>query len=538
METKGKIAVKLEELDLEDVLSLLQKWDMEEFDDFVKEKELDGRKLMEVTEGIVKVWRPKSDAKKFLLFLHDVKENPNKYLSNLQKSRSGIIKISKETNICPESQYQTVTVRKTMEEANVNSVEEILKKIVPAKSFLYRNQQKRDEKAVTSYLPMDAGTPKKKWFFRLSSYEYPFFDIRLRFSKTDNNIDRGYYSVKSNNRCCMQKSYKRQEVKTKYKSLPTPEQTNDNIHDDHFYEDLNYNEITKINDINQEEPRGQVSQVKPCMVKIQELFQSFKLPFFRKSEEVLERERKFVKEAEKEGNIYENNDSILDMYDSIHEVNEDTKSESKEEKNTLPVEDYLEPVQLNKDYCDVTVKQKEESLMGYILSYFENRFGFRRETNDGTLSEESETDSKECEDKWNAKMPGGSMAARPLPVPIENEPFYMNVDRSEAENLLRGQPDGTFVLRPSSQPNHAYTLSVSCGNAVHNVGVRRRPDGRLALGFARRGERSFSSVTSLLRHHRRRRLLLVAAGDVIGATTLNETPHYYQTPSNVPVLHV
>ncbi|CAG4945266.1 unnamed protein product [Parnassius apollo] len=47
METRGKFAIKLEELDPEDVLSLLQKWDMDEFGDFVKEKELDGRKLMD-----------------------------------------------------------------------------------------------------------------------------------------------------------------------------------------------------------------------------------------------------------------------------------------------------------------------------------------------------------------------------------------------------------------------------------------------------------------------------------------------------------
>lgn len=87
----------------------------------------------------------------------------------------------------------------------------------------------------------------------------------------------------------------------------------------------------------------------------------------------------------------------------------------------------------------------------------------------------------------------------------------------------------------SLQPNHAYTLTVSCSNAVHNVGVRRRNDGRLALGYARRGERSFSSVPSLLRHHKKRRLLLVTAGGVIGATTLDEAPQYYQTPKNVPV---
>ncbi|CAF4958615.1 unnamed protein product [Pieris macdunnoughi] len=138
-----------------------------------------------------------------------------------------------------------------------------------------------------------------------------------------------------------------------------------------------------------------------------------------------------------------------------------------------------------------------------------------------------------CDDsKWERKP---NMAARPLPVPVENEPFYMNIDRQEAENLLLGQPDGTFILRPSSQPNHAYTLSVSCANAVHNVGVRRRSDGRLALGFARRGERSFATVASLLQHHKKRRLLLVAGGDMIGATTLTETPQYYQTPKNIPI---
>uniref|UniRef100_A0A2H1WJW8 SFRICE_027710 n=1 Tax=Spodoptera frugiperda TaxID=7108 RepID=A0A2H1WJW8_SPOFR len=167
------------------------------------------------------------------------------------------------------------------------------------------------------------------------------------------------------------------------------------------------------------------------------------------------------------------------------------------------------------------------------------------ETNDDHPSEESEADSHKAEStpsedtarKWPEprKSGGTNMADRPLPVPVENEPYYMNVDRAEAINLLKGQPDGTFILRPSSQPDHAYTLSVACSNAVHNVGVRRRPDGRLALGFPRRGEQSFVSVTSLLRHHRKRRLLLVSGGDVIGATTLNETPHYYQSPSSIPV---
>ncbi|XP_068625681.1 uncharacterized protein [Battus philenor] len=533
MESKEQTPMKLEDLEHDDLLSMLQEWEMEELRVFVKEKQLDGRKLMDVTEGVIKLWRPKANAKKIVKFLEDLKQNPNKYLTKLSNSKKEVIKVSKETNICPESQYQTVTVRKMKEEVNVNTVEEILKRIVPAKSFLYRNQQ-RTEKAVTSYLPMDAGAPKKKRFFRLSSYDYPFFDIRLRFSKTDNDSDRGYYSVKSNNRCCNQKACKKQEVKTKYISLPSPETLSENLAEDHLYEDLNYNEMTKVYETKKEPTPDQVAQVKPCIVKIQELFQSFKFSFFRRTEEVSAKERKQKPEEDKETNLYENNENMLNMYDSIHVTSEDTKPEDKDAIKTLPVEDYLDPVQLSKDYCDVAVHQKEDSLLGYIMSYFENRFG-RKETNDGTQSEDSETESKECEDKWSAKKPVTNMAARPLPVPVENESFYMDVDRAEAENLLRGQPDGVFLLRPSSQPGHAYTLSVACGGGVHNVRVRRRADGRLALGSARRGERSFGGAVELLRHHRRRRVLLLSAGRVIGATALTSTPQYYHTPRALPV---
>ncbi|CAH1641659.1 unnamed protein product [Spodoptera littoralis] len=541
---------RLEELDEEGVVTLLEKWDLEEFVEFARERTLDGRKLFDVSEGIVKLWRPKANAKKFMTFIEDMKLNPKKYLENKDDNITTEKMDFKETtttnihtqNICDkqdiESQYQTVTHRRKDGDAQTHSmstVEELIRRIVPAKSFLYRNQQKAER--TPSYLPMDAGTPKKKKLFRLSSYEYPFFDIRARFSRQESSNDRGYYAMKRNSRYYTARSYKKSDSRTKYKTLSTPEEFSEKCPEDHFYEDLCYNEVDKDKDKPVEQ---RVVSVKPCIVKIQELFQSFKVPFFKKHEMLEDCPRHI--ESEKSSNIYEN-DSVANMYDSVHvirpvedEVNNQTK---------IPVEDYLEPVQLNKDYCDVNYKQKDDSLLGYILSIFENRFGIRRETNDDHPSEESEAESHKAEStpsedaarKWpeSRKSGGTNMADRPLPVPVENEPYYMNVDRAEAINLLKGQPDGTFILRPSSQPDHAYTLSVACSNAVHNVGVRRRPDGRLALGFPRRGEQSFASVTSLLRHHRKRRLLLVAGGDVIGATTLNETPHYYQSPSSIPV---
>ncbi|CAH0597830.1 unnamed protein product [Chrysodeixis includens] len=546
MESQELKYSRVEELDEDGVASLLQRWDYQEFAEFAREKKLDGRKLLDVTEGIVKLWRPKVNAKKFISFIEDVKQNPNKYLNDTDntatlkigdKDNTRVIEIDVTDKIDIESQYQTVTHRRKEESTQthnrMSSVEELIRRIVPAKSFLYRNQQKTERSP--SYLPMDSGTPKKKKLFSLSSYEYPFFDIRARFSRQESTADRGYYAMKRNSRYYIARTYRKPESKPKYKSLSLGEEISEKLPEDHFYEDLCYNEIVEKEKEKSVETR--VVSVKPTIVKIQEYFQSFKVPFFKKHE-ILE---DCKVESEKESNFYENSDSVANMYDSVHVVRPVESSEVKNQTK-LPVEEYLEPVQVNKDYCDVTYRQKDDSLLGYILSIFENRFGMRRETNDDHHSEDSEGDPKDGgEDvgrKWpDDRKPGRTnMADRPLPVPVENEPYYMNVDRAEAQNLLKGQPDGTFILRPSSQPDHAYTLSVSCSNAVHNVGVRRRPDGRLALGFPRRGEHSFPSVTSLLRHHRKRRLLLVAGGDVIGATTLNETPHYYQSPSSLPVI--
>lgn len=105
------------------------------------------------------------------------------------------------------------------------------------------------------------------------------------------------------------------------------------------------------------------------------------------------------------------------------------------------------------------------------------------------------------------------------------------------ETRVKGSCDD-FIVYNSLQPNHAYTLSISCSSAVHNVGVRRREDGRLALGYARKGERSFSTFSSLLRYHRKKKLLLVSGGATLGSTVLKESPMYYQVPSNIPVFDV
>ncbi|XP_041985321.1 uncharacterized protein LOC121737706 [Aricia agestis] len=502
------MSLKMESLQVRDVVKIFEHWNMREYISYIRENRIDGRKIVDLSRDSLE--KCPDGVERFMTFVEDMKRDP-KYLNFIRNEV-----VIKETNLIQGSQYQTVSVRKiSQDNSNLNTVEEILKRITIPKRFLYRNQQKRTEKAMTSYVPMDKN-PQRKKFFRLSIYDYPIFDNRPKPKPDD--ADRGYYCI--NTKTEANKTYKKVDLKPKYKSLPmAKDDFDERISDDHFYEDLCYNDMYEKKVPTQEKPR---------LAKIQELFQSFKFPFFKKAEVVEEKEKEKV--TEEESNVYENEivETPADaMYDSVHPAT-DVDVPEKSDKSDLKVEEYLEPVVVNRDYCDVSLKQKDDSLLSYIMSYFETRFG-RRETHETALSESEEPVP---DSKWERKS---NMAARPLPVPVENESFYMNVDRREAEDLLLGQPDGAFILRPSSQPNHAYTLSVACSNSVHNVGIRRRADGRLALGFSRRGERSFPSVAALLQHHRKRRLLLVAGGDLIGATILNDTPQYYQTPKSLPI---
>lgn len=271
-----------------------------------------------ITEGVVKLWRPKVNANKFINFIEELKLKPEKVLE-ITPNDGKTETVNKVDSV--EAQYQTVTVRK--KEHNMTStsvtVEELLKKIAPPKSFLYRNQPKAVEKAVTSYVPMDAGTPKKsKKFFRLSSYEYPHFDMKqFRMSKNENFNDRGYYSIKTNNKHQTEKIFKKQD-RTKYKTLSTAEELSEMFPEEHFYEDLNYTDNNKgQTDLKEMKPHS--SNVKSSMVKIQEMFQSFKLPFFKKGEEI-DGESKLddCKSVDKkgDGHIYENSASLSDLYDT------------------------------------------------------------------------------------------------------------------------------------------------------------------------------------------------------------------------------
>lgn len=264
-----------------------------------------------------------------------MKSDPSKY----QKYLSDDI-IIKETNLT-DSQYQTVSVRKiSQQDGSFNRVEDILKKIVAPKSFLYRNKNK-----TSSYVPMD-GAKKTKKFFRLSSYDYPIFDLKSRFSRVDNS-DRGYYAVKTKG---LQRA-KKSDTRTKYKSLPTPE-INEKYTDDHLYEDLCYPDV---------ETKKEVSPSKP-MSKIQELFHSFRFPFFKKLEET---ETKNEEKVERE-HIYENNDSIGDMYDSIHV--------QKDESVKQQVRFYLSLLKAINEQPNYFISKNRIIVFFFVLFYYFKRF--------------------------------------------------------------------------------------------------------------------------------------------------------------------
>ncbi|KAH7965223.1 hypothetical protein HPB49_004768 [Dermacentor silvarum] len=107
--------------------------------------------------------------------------------------------------------------------------------------------------------------------------------------------------------------------------------------------------------------------------------------------------------------------------------------------------------------------------------------------------------------------------------PGGDPPWLVQVERADAERLLSGARDGSFVVRPS-RGEAPFALSLRFGGRPFHLRVRRRADGRLALGSEKPRERSFDSLVQLVEHHCREPILLTSRGRPAGRTTLAPPP--------------
>ncbi|XP_026285470.1 B-cell linker protein isoform X2 [Frankliniella occidentalis] len=107
---------------------------------------------------------------------------------------------------------------------------------------------------------------------------------------------------------------------------------------------------------------------------------------------------------------------------------------------------------------------------------------------------------------------------------LEHQPWFQNVDRKQAEELIKNGIDGYFLIRPSSQSQNPLTLTLWFNNRVYNISVRQRKDGRIALGFEKPDEQSFSSIEEMVINYQSENLLLFSRNERTGRTVLTKSP--------------
>jgi phosphoinositide-3-kinase regulatory subunit len=106
----------------------------------------------------------------------------------------------------------------------------------------------------------------------------------------------------------------------------------------------------------------------------------------------------------------------------------------------------------------------------------------------------------ETSSSLNALLERGSADQTPVDPPTSHDDetnWLIDCKRPDAERMLRGRPDGTFLIRPSSDP-HSYALSIVAKNVVAHCKIERRLTG---FGFAE-PYHVHESLIALVRHYR------------------------------------
>ncbi|XP_021921143.1 B-cell linker protein-like isoform X2 [Zootermopsis nevadensis] len=128
------------------------------------------------------------------------------------------------------------------------------------------------------------------------------------------------------------------------------------------------------------------------------------------------------------------------------------------------------------------------------------------------------------EDKKLLEKPGTARSRRTSKVGLSHQPWYHNVDRKQGEDMLRNGENGSFLVRPSSQPQNPLTLVLWYNRRLYNISIRYRADGRYALGSEKANELSFASVEELVQNYQSEKLVLFSAGEKTGRTLLTSSP--------------
>ncbi|KAK9510274.1 hypothetical protein O3M35_005094 [Rhynocoris fuscipes] len=109
-----------------------------------------------------------------------------------------------------------------------------------------------------------------------------------------------------------------------------------------------------------------------------------------------------------------------------------------------------------------------------------------------------------------------------IAIGLEDKPWFHLVDRRKAHELVSSGGDGCFLVRPSS--SHPLTLTLWHGSRPYNIAIRKREDGKVALGTKKNNERTFSNVEEMIKFYETEELILFSCGERTGKCALISTP--------------
>ncbi|CAL4060322.1 unnamed protein product [Meganyctiphanes norvegica] len=122
---------------------------------------------------------------------------------------------------------------------------------------------------------------------------------------------------------------------------------------------------------------------------------------------------------------------------------------------------------------------------------------------------------------------GESLEITPLYRSIIDANYFHGITRNRSRTILEDLGDGTFLIRPSTRPGNPLALCVRCNRNTYNISIRERHDGRLSMGLAKDGERTFGTVDEIVSCFRQEPIRLENGRQVILATTPPKTDNIY-----------